>query len=202
MDQDQKWISDRRSAIEWARNLLESGCCILDTETTGLRSRDQVVQIGLVTSGGVTLMDTLVRPTYYPDNYAEAEAIHGITRASLASAPSFAEVWPELKHHIVDAGGVVVIYNAQYDLRMLTQTARGAGVIIPNLSAHCAMLRYSAFIGERNQKTNNYRWQKLPGGDHSAVGDALATLDIIKEMATSEFGDAEPENTIKQDQLW
>ncbi len=28
-----------------------------------------------------------------------------------------------------------------------------------------------------------YRSQKLPGGDHSALGDALATLRLIEEMA-------------------
>jgi hypothetical protein len=27
-----------------------------------------------------------------------------------------------------------------------------------------------------------YTWQKLPGGDHSALGDCLATLKVIKDM--------------------
>ncbi len=30
-----------------------------------------------------------------------------------------------------------------------------------------------------------YRSQKLSGGDHSALGDALATLRLIKEMVTA-----------------
>lgn len=29
----------------------------------------------------------------------------------------------------------------------------------------------------------NNRWQKLPGGDHSALGDARATLAVIRKMA-------------------
>jgi len=35
----------------------------------------------------------------------------------------------------------------------------------------------------RASKRGGYRSQKLPGGDHSALGDALATLRLIKEMA-------------------
>ena len=31
----------------------------------------------------------------------------------------------------------------------------------------------------------NDRWQKLPGGDHSALGDCRATLAILHEMANS-----------------
>lgn len=32
-------------------------------------------------------------------------------------------------------------------------------------------------------KSHNYRYQRLPGGDHSALGDARATLAVIKRMA-------------------
>jgi hypothetical protein len=35
----------------------------------------------------------------------------------------------------------------------------------------------------RALKRGGYRSQKLPGGDHSALGDALATLRLIEEMA-------------------
>jgi hypothetical protein len=37
-------------------------------------------------------------------------------------------------------------------------------------------------VGEPS-KRGGYRSQKLPGGDHSALGDALATLRLIEEMA-------------------
>jgi hypothetical protein len=48
----------------------------------------------------------------------------------------------------------------------------------------CAMRRYAAYVGEPS-KRGGYRSQKLSGGDHSALGDALATLRLIKEMATA-----------------
>ncbi len=45
------------------------------------------------------------------------------------------------------------------------------------------MRRYAAYVGEPS-KRGGYRNQKLPGGDHTALGDALATLRLIEEMAT------------------
>jgi hypothetical protein len=44
---------------------------------------------------------------------------------------------------------------------------------------------YSQFIGDWNDYYGSYCWQKLPGGDHSALGDCIATLEIIKLMARS-----------------
>ncbi len=45
------------------------------------------------------------------------------------------------------------------------------------------MRRYAAYVGEPS-KRGGYRSQKLPGGDHSALGDAFATLRLIEKMAT------------------
>ncbi len=46
------------------------------------------------------------------------------------------------------------------------------------------MRRYAAYVGEPSKRGGGYyRNQKLPGGDHSALGDALATLRLIEEMA-------------------
>ncbi|MDP9457760.1 MAG: hypothetical protein M3Q60_18780 [Actinomycetota bacterium] len=44
------------------------------------------------------------------------------------------------------------------------------------------MRRYASYVCEPS-KRGGYRNQKLPKGDHSALGDALATLRLIEEMA-------------------
>jgi DNA polymerase-3 subunit epsilon len=59
----------------------------------------------------------------------------------------------------------------------------GAGSSRRRAAWECAMRRYAAYVGEPS-KRGGYRSQKLPGGDHSALGDALATLQLIEEMAT------------------
>ncbi len=45
---------------------------------------------------------------------------------------------------------------------------------------------YSVFVSAWNDYYNNFTWQKLPDGDHSVVGDCLATLKVIEKMASSE----------------
>jgi DNA polymerase III subunit epsilon len=45
------------------------------------------------------------------------------------------------------------------------------------------MLWYSQWVGERNEYHGDYKWQRLPGGDHSALGDCKATLEVIEAMA-------------------
>jgi DNA polymerase III subunit epsilon len=45
------------------------------------------------------------------------------------------------------------------------------------------MRQYARFVGERARRGGGYRLQKLPGGDHTALGDAIATLHLIEGMA-------------------
>ena len=83
-------------------------------------------------------------------------------------------------------GRRVIVYNASYDRRVWDAEVRSLGArgaLAGELPAwECAMRRYAAYVGEPS-KRGGYRSQKLPGGDHSALGDALATLRLIEEMA-------------------
>jgi DNA polymerase III epsilon subunit-like protein len=49
----------------------------------------------------------------------------------------------------------------------------------------CAMLEYSAFCGDYSQKYADYRFQRLPGAGHRALGDCRACLEVIEHMAAS-----------------
>lgn len=172
---------DRERAAEWARTILaDQNVVILDTETTGLDSDAEIVQVAVIDTAGAVLLDTLIRPTrpIPPD----ATGIHGITDAMVADAPTFAELAPLLYSLI--AGRRLVIYNASYDMRLLRQTAVATKAAKwPALTADCAMNGYSEWVGEWNARYGNYRWQRLPGGDHSALGDCRATLAVLKQMA-------------------
>lgn len=177
-------VTDRERAAEWARDLLErSDWVILDTETTGTSPHDEVVQIAIVAADGRVLCDTLVKPTRpIPP---EATAIHGISDADVRDAPSFPHVYGRVREIL--SGKRVVIYNAQFDLRLIHQTLIKHNLLPYGLDsdqAECAMLVYSAWVGER-WLDGGYKWQKLENADHSAVGDCLATLTLIRKMAQS-----------------
>ncbi len=174
--------NDQEIAAQWARSLLErEDWVILDTETTGLSQIDEIIQIAIIAYDGSLLLNTLVRPKQ-PIS-ATAIAIHGITNATLEEAPSFPEIFEQFKAVISEK--TMVIYNAPFDLRLINQTIKKYH--LPQLEidpeqVECAMLKYSAWKGEI-WSDGNYKWQKLPGGDHTALGDCKATLEIIKKMA-------------------
>lgn len=173
------------SATEWARALLArdpSTWVILDTETTGLRYNDEVIQIGMIDGAGNVLIENqLVKPTC-PISI-EARQVHGIFPVHVENAPSFADVLPHLRAAV--AGKLLVIYNAEFDLRMLEQSARAHGQDLGlKMEMHtCAMKTYALWYGDWNDYHQSFRWQRLPGGDHSALGDCRSALELIRKMA-------------------
>ncbi len=159
---------------------------ILDSETTGLKDPVGFVEVAIADPEGNAVVDTTVRPILPIE--PGAQRVHGYTKESLADALAFREVYPE----ILDAieGKRVVVYNARYDRRVFDTEvkalgARGllGGAYLP--AWECAMGWYSQYVGQRG-KRGGYRNQKLPGGDHSALGDCRATLEVLKRMAAGE----------------
>ncbi len=51
--------------------------------------------------------------------------------------------------------------------------------------AQAATERYKFQPPTWSEKRQNYLYQKLPAGDHSAIGDCKAILKLIKEMANA-----------------
>jgi DNA polymerase-3 subunit epsilon len=174
--------SDRERVVAWARGLLQrTDWVILDTETTGTFDYDEIVQVAILSYDGKALLDTLVRPIQ-PIPF-EATAIHGISNEDVLDAPLFPEVYEEIEK-IID-GKTIVIYNAQFDVRLIQQSLAKHNLLPMELNldyVDCAMLMYSAWVGEL-WPYGGYKWQKLESGDHTALGDCRATLDLIKKMA-------------------
>lgn len=177
--------SDREHAQEWARQMLaDDTALILDTETTGLGGSAEVCQIAIITaSTGQELFNSLVCPVNPPEY--EASRIHRLTMHQLKDAPRFAEIIPQLRELL--SGRRVLVYNAAFDTRILEQSALLVGITIeiPVFAAEYedVMAPYSAYVGQWNYKYGNYRWQPLPGGDHSAVGDCQACRRVLQRMA-------------------
>ncbi|MGH7778841.1 MAG: 3'-5' exonuclease [Candidatus Binataceae bacterium] len=197
MRQDEWWTSaspdavefktqHRRETILWARTLMDADAdwVILDTETTGLGLTDEVIQIGIIAPDETVLFDSLVRPQSRTSIPAGATAVHGISIEHLAGAPTFSELAPRLEELLRERR--IVAYNAEYDRRLVKQTALLCGVRAPQSRWVCAMRAYSRFVGEWDERKNDYRFQRLPAGDHSAIGDCRATLKIIRTIASAE----------------
>jgi DNA polymerase-3 subunit epsilon len=174
----------RNDASQWARDVLArdpSVWVILDTETTGLDGRAQVVQISIIDGAGAPLMkNVLIKPTVEIER--EAADIHGITSEMVSDAPAFGSIAPEISELLKDK--LVLIYNAPFDVRILKQSAQAVdyddGLTILTQDV---MQKYAEWVGEWNHMRGSFKWQKLPGGDHTSLGDCIAVLDVIKRMA-------------------
>jgi len=177
-----------RESVEWAQSLLQlptNQLVILDTETTGLTSTDQVLQIGVIDgAGNVMINNQLIRPTC--EISPEAQAVHGISMEMVQNAPTLDEFTPTLREVFRDKRKIV-IYNANFDIRLIAQSLNIKQQILIDqffgIAPICAMLRYAEYVGEFNQHHGNFRWQRLPNGAHDAVGDCMATLNLIQRMA-------------------
>ena len=178
---------DRLEAEAWACALFRSSdeWVVIDTETTGLDPSAEAVQIAVLTLSGTALLDTLVRPCG-PIPWG-ASRVHGITDAHVADAPTYPELHAELSRLLERRR--VVAYNASFDERILRQTAARHGLRAPRAMWECAMRQYARWRNEWDERKQDYRWHKLPVmaapgvKAHTASGDCLATLHVLRRMA-------------------
>lgn len=108
----------RRHAIRAAQALIDARPVFLDTETTDLGPTAEIVEICILEHDGRPLVDTLVKPTSRIT--PGAQAVHHITAAMVARAPSWADIWPEVQAAL--EGRRVAIYNAPFDVQMMQQS--------------------------------------------------------------------------------
>lgn len=181
-------------ARDWARDLLNrlDELVILDTETTGLSPGwSEVIDLALVDGHGKVLLDTYVKPVH-PERVFNRDSrdvcaydIHSIHPDVLESAPTFPDVY-EAVYRLVK-NKTVLIYNASYDIGMLEGDCEQYHLPCMDTAGWLdVMIPYSRWVGEYSRYWDDYRWQALPDGGHSALSDCLATVNVIKRMAEME----------------
>jgi DNA polymerase III epsilon subunit-like protein len=196
---------DRWSAIRWSRSLLaQERTIFLDTETTGLGRDSEIVEIAIVAVDGTVILDTLVKP--HRPIPADATRIHGITDLMVARAPDWCDLLGVLRGLI--ATRPVVVYNAEFDRRMVRQCCERLGESLPLGDWHCAMRAYAAFREERTTGSRDYRWHKLSEataslgvsvGGHRALGDAAACRQVVAAIAadgSDKRGESSPQENV------
>lgn len=181
---------DRRAAIARAQIELNKKPIYLDTETTGLKDYDQIVEICLLEHDGSLAFQSLVKPTVKipPD----ATRVHHITDALVSTAPTWPEIWLQIETLLTTRR--IAIYNAEYDLRLMRQSHLAHDLIwSPPISHFCIMKLYAQFRGDWNSRAGNYRWYSLDdargqcGLDlpnaHRAQADTLLARAVLHHVA-------------------
>jgi len=205
---------DHLDMIAWAtKTLADPNAIILDTETTGLNKtdNDQPLEISIINTAGEILLNTLVQVTVPISS--GAIGLHGITQDMLNNAPTFPQIYPKLCLLLATASQTI-IYNANFDVLILENARRAYNLpfypnadIIEGLTyldenheeqkepdycimwkqTTCAMQNYAKWYGEWSNYHENYKYQKLSGGNHRALGDCQATLALIKTMTQNKY---------------
>lgn len=159
---------------------------LLDTETTGLGDDDEVLEIAIINAKGEPILNTLVKPEHKTE-WKEAQAIHGITPTMVADAPTLQQLKPLLQAILHNNDRALMIYNADYDLRMLRHA------INQSRPATCIMETYADYRGIHGKHAGGSKWHKLTeaaafvghewqGNAHRALADCHATLSVYNHL--------------------
>ena len=192
-----------------ARWLQRHDYVVWDTETTGLDEDSKIVSIGIVSKSGDVLVDSLINPGEHIPS--DATGIHGVTDEMVAYAPTFAELYPQIRNAL--RGKVWVIYNKSYDIPRLEYECERyyLPVIKPLIDyktslrgfrdigkemTFCMMMAFAEKYGEWHDYFENYKWQSLTTAAkyygiqienaHNALADAKMTLELVRHMALDE----------------
>jgi DNA polymerase-3 subunit epsilon len=95
----------RKLMVECAREWLEQGVLILDTETTGLDG--YLVALAIIDTNGDTLFESLVNPECPIED--GAQQVHGLSNEDVATAPTWREICEQVG--AILNGRYVITYN-------------------------------------------------------------------------------------------
>ncbi len=161
---------------------LDRPLVVFDLEATGLNKRtDRVVAIALVRYEPIGTAETvsyLLNPGLpIPE---EATAIHGITDADVASAPTFADMAEILERHF--AGADLAGYNVLgFDIQMLTEEFARANRPFVLEGRRVLDAQRIFFRNEPRDLAAALRYYCGENHDahHDALGDVVATIRVL-----------------------
>ena len=183
--------TSRQEAIQVARQLISQSPVYLDTETTGLGDKAEIIEISVLDQDGAVLVDTLAKPRGKIP--LDAQRIHGITSLMVKDAPEWQEVWKDVEQAI--SGRLVGIYNSEYDLRLLNQTNKLNWImaVLEPSQFVCIMKLYAQFAGAWDQRRRRFRFFSLERAGqaagltlqntHRAKDDTLLTRALLHYIA-------------------
>ncbi|WP_151530110.1 MULTISPECIES: exonuclease domain-containing protein [unclassified Corynebacterium] len=159
------------------------GFAVLDLETTGVRSSDRILEIGIV------MLDTQAQPERYwrslvqPNRGFDNSHIHHIEPRDLVNAPSF----EQLAGHLAEVlqGRIVVAHNASFERRFLSDEFARVGVQLPGTAwtlDTCVLSRrlLPGAPGKLSACLEVIGVNNLAA--HTALADAAATTELFVEL--------------------
>ena len=158
---------------------------IVDTETTGVGPRAEVIEIVAIDTTGALRLSALSIPVKPISQ--ESSEIHGLSLEALRAEG--ARPWPEVQQELVallrDAR-CVLAWRADFDARVLDQTAAAHNLALaPIVWADVRPAYVDARPGGRHSLADAIRREGLrwEGRHHRAEADCRAVLAVIRRIA-------------------
>lgn len=171
----------KRNVLDPLRRILAAGdWAILDTETTGLEIKDEIVEIAVL-HPAAQLFTSPVKPR--GAIHLEASRLHGLTADYLAEAPSFADLAPTVRRLLNRR--TVIGYNVAFDRRMVWRELERARLPAPSCRWYCLCELVTAHCGSRfplGRALERYGVVH-EGRSHRAESDARAALSLALALA-------------------
>ena len=154
----------------------------IDFETaTG--KRDSACQVGIVmVKDGVIAHEwsTLIKPPGNKYGFFQTK-VHGLTAKDTEDAPTFKEVYPEIKRRI--KGHVIVAHNVAFDKSVLEETMKSNGLNYGELGLRgrweCTLKKFKQ-LGYKSAKLNECcKIHKIELDHHEALSDARACAKLF-----------------------
>ena len=120
----------------------------------------------------------LVKPSCFPKMNAEHQAIHGITNEQLEHAPTFKEIWSELKPYI--EGVLLVAHNVKFDIDCIVSEMQRHRIKTKPLHGYCTCLQAREHLNIPSHKLDavcKHLGIEI-GNHHRAEHDAIAAAKI------------------------
>ena len=158
---------------------------ILDTETTGLKVHDRIIQFSAVDGLGTTLVNEKFKPEGV-EAWPDAERVNGISPAMVANCRMFRDVAGRCRE-MMSRMDAVAGWNLKFDLKMMRQS----GVEPPQGPAYIDLMQLLPDLGPGSRKLEPVSTQYgFDPGDcprHNALVDVWATLHAFCGMLQDRY---------------
>lgn len=155
---------------------------MVDVETTGLDPRrDRVIQIAVTQTDDAGRVErswtTLVDPRRDPGPVH----VHGLDAATLAGAPVYAAVAPQVAELV--RGRILVAHNADFDWSFLRAEQRRAGLPLPTRTRMCTVdlsRRLRLPVKDKRLATVAAHWGVTQQRAHDAADDTRVLVEVLQ----------------------
>lgn len=180
------FLSENKEEPKPADFLIGKTFVVFDTETTGLAfNSDEVIEIGAVkiVDGKLTeQFSTFIKPKNNPISETITQ-LTGISEKDVKDAPSFDEVAGDFAKFT--DGAILVAYNSDFDIGMITPQMRKAGYDLNNEVIDALKVARDNVASVPNHKLATVAEAlEVPlDGAHRAINDAIATAKVFRKLA-------------------